>query len=199
MFRPLQGKVEVLGEAPQAMKKAQGGPALKKPATQRLLRPAEIAGCAHEDTRGPDCASCDGPALRRRSPEGDLSRSPLLSRHAAEETGSQGRGPDELRLLRPLRELLQPFWIELTRCEPQLLQEPVPDRPGCQMEKVEEGLLGKRHVGEPARAEIDFLISPEEGRMQVAIHKFAETVPRWTTPSIVSKGRRAGRSFCRRE
>src|SRR5207245_10057156 len=53
------------------------------------------------------------------------------------------------------------------------------------MEKVEEGLLGKRHIGRLARSERDLLISPEETRVDVAIHEFAERCPE---PPRASRG-----------
>ena len=45
------------------------------------------------------------------------------------------------------------------------------------MEKVEQGLLGERHVGRLARSVPDLLVPPEEARVHVAIDELPERCP----------------------
>lgn len=51
------------------------------------------------------------------------------------------------------------------------------------MEEVEQGLFGERHVHWLARADLDFAVSPEEARVDVAIHEFPAKCPEppWTS------------------
>ncbi len=53
----------------------------------------------------------------------------------------------------------------------------MPDLPASQMEEIEQRLFGRRDVDWLARAMPDLSISPEEARVDVAIHELAEERP----------------------